>query len=173
MRAGGAGRILRVSSRGPRHEFHRPPAPQLAVLAFLIGRLRGEGWFGDPGSRYTKQVSGSWVAEGHHLLLEMSADYPLRDGLCDRHSVVLVVSAGPEEGSLVSRAYTDGGGVIDYRPTSTADGLVFDDRVPHGSEALRARKILRANSFGYEETFELDHGDGAFVPYARIELSRT
>ncbi len=102
----------------------------------------------------------------------MSADYTLRDGLCDHHSVVMVVSAGPEEGSLISRAYSDGGGVIDYRPTPTAAGLVFDDQVPHGSEALHARKILRVKSFGYEETLELERGDGAFVPYARIEMRR-
>ncbi len=156
----------------PRREHYRPPAPQLEVLSFLIGRLRGEGWLGDPGYRYTKEVTGAWVAGGHHLLLEMSADYPLRDGLFDHHSVLLVVSAGPVKGSLVSRAYTDGGAVIDYRPTPTADGLVFDDQAPHGSEALRARKILRAKSFGYEEMLEVDRGDGAFVPYAGIELRR-
>ena len=167
-----ASRIFRVSVQASRPEFHHPPAPQLAVLAFLIGRLRGEGWLGDPSYRYTKEVSGSWVAGGHHLLLEMSADYPLRDGVCDHHSVVMLVSAGAGEGSLVSRAYTDGGGVIDYRPTPTADGLVFEDQVPHGSEALRARKILRARSFGYEELLEVDRGDGAFVRYASIELRR-
>ncbi len=162
-----------MSSRAPRHEHHRPPAPQLAGLSFLVGHLRGEGWLGDPGYRYTKQVSGSWVASGHHLLLEMSADYPLQGGLCDQHSVVMLVSAGPEEGSLVSRVYTDGGGLIDYRPTPTAEGIVFDDRVPHGSDALRARKILRAKSFGYEETLEVDRGGGDFVPYASIELRRS
>ena len=157
---------------GPQPERHPPPAPQIAVLGFLIGRLRGQGWLGDPDYQYTKQVSGSWMGGGHHLLLEMCADYPLRDGLCDRHSVALVVSPGPEEGSLVSRAYTDGGGVIDYRPVLTAGGLVFDDRVPHGVQALHARKILRATSFGYEETLEVDRGGGAFVTYAKIELHR-
>ena len=135
--------------------------------------MRGEGWLGDPGYRYTKEVSGTWVAGGHHLLLEMAADYPLRDDVCDRHSVVMMVSAGPDKGSLVSRVYHDGGGVVDYHPIPTRDGLAFDDRVPHGSQAVRARKILRARSFGYEETLELDHGDGAFVPYAQIELHRS
>ena len=112
------------------------------------------------------------MAGGHHVLVEMSADYPLRNHVRDHHSVVMVVSAGPDEGSLVSRVYDDGGAVIDYRPTPTRDGLVFDDRVPHGSRATRARKVLRARSFGYEETLEVDLGDGAFVPYAKIDLHR-
>jgi hypothetical protein len=158
---------------GPRQEIHPPPAPQLAAVSFLVGHMRGEGWLGDPDYRYTKDVSGTWVAGGHHLLLEMFADYPLRDDVCDRHSVVMMVSAGPDEGSLVSRVYHDGGGVVDYHPTPTRDGLSFDDRVPHGCQAVRARKILRARSFGYEETLEIDPGDGAFVPYAQIELHRT
>ena len=157
---------------GPQPERHAPPAPQIAVLGFLIGRLGGQGWLGDRDYRYTKQVSGSWVAGGHHLLLEMCADYPLRDGQCDSHSVALIVSPGPEEGSLVSRAYTDGGSVIDYRPVPTAGGLVFDDRVPHGVRARRARKVLRATGFGYEETLEVERDDGGFVPYAKIELHR-
>ena len=135
--------------------------------------MRGEGWYGDPSHRYTKEVSGSWVAGGHHLVLEMGADYPLRDGAWDRHSVVLVISAGPDEGSLVSRAYTDGGSVIEYRPASMAEGLVFDDQVPHGCDALRARKILRPSSLGYDETLEIDRGEGDFVPYSKIALRRT
>ena len=49
--------------------------------------MRGEGWYGDPSHRYTKEVSGSWVAGGHHLVLEMSADYPMRDGVWDRRRV--------------------------------------------------------------------------------------
>ena len=152
---------------------HPPPAPQLARLAFLIGHLRGEGWYGDPSHRYTKEVSGSWVAGGHHLVLEMSADYPMRDGLCDRHSAVLVISAGPDEGSFVSHAYTDGGSVVGYRPASLAEGLVFDDQVPHGCDAHRARKILRPSGAGYDETLEIDRGGGDFEPYAQISLRRT
>ena len=162
-----------MSSRFPRHEIHPAPAPQLAALSFLIGRLRGEGWLGDRSYRYTKEVAGSWVSGGHHVLVEMSADYPLRNHVRDHHSVVMVVSAGPDVGSLVSRVYDDGGAIIEYRPTPTPDGLVFDDRVPHGSKATRARKILRARSFGYEETLEVDMGDGTFVPYAEIELHRS
>jgi len=161
-----------VRSRTPQHEIHPAPAPQLAGLAFLVGRLHGEGWLGDRGYRYTKQVSGRWVAEGHHLLLEMDAEYPLRGGASDRHSVLVIVSAGPEAGSLISRAFTDGGGMIEYRPTATDEGVAFDDRVPHGCDAERARKVLRATSAGYEETLEIDRGDGALVPWARIELQR-
>jgi hypothetical protein len=102
----------------------------------------------------------------------MSTDYPLRDGLCDRHSALLVISAAADENSLVSRAYTDGGFVIEYRPTATGDGLVFDDRVPHGCDAQRARKILRAMPGGYDEILEIDRGDGAFAPYSMIALRR-
>jgi hypothetical protein len=162
-----------MSPLGSRREIHPAPAPQIAALSFLIGHLRGEGWLGDPSYRYTKEVTGSWVAGGHHVLLAMSADYPLRDNECDHHSVVMIVSAGPDAGSLVSRVYHDGGGMFDYDPTPTPEGLAFDDRVPHGSQATRARKLLRSRSFGYEETLELDYGDGAFVPYSNIELHRS
>lgn len=153
-------------------EEHPHPPAHLARLDFLVGRLRGVGWLGNPDYRYTKEVSGSWAAGGHHLVLEMSADYPLGDGECDSHSVLLVVSAGPDPQSLICRAFTDGGRVIEYRPTATAHGLVFDDSVPHGCEAERARKLLRATPTGYEETLEVDHGDGEFVAWARIELER-
>ncbi len=171
MPRAGTAKIGVVSHSGGPHE-HRPPAPQLAGLSFLIGKLSGEGWYADPSQRYTKRVSGAWVAGGHHLALEMSTDYPLRDGLCDRHSALLVISAAADENSLVSRAYTDGGSVIEYRPTATGDGLVFDDRVPHGCDAQRARKILRAMPDGYDEILEIDRGDGAFAPYSMIALRR-
>ena len=151
---------------------HPPPPAHLARLDFLVGRLHGEGWLGSRDYRYTKDVAGAWAAGGHHLVLEMSADYPLRNGQCDSHSVLLVVSAGPEPESLICHAFTDGGRVVDYRLTATADGLVFDDSVPHGCRAERARKLLRATPSGYEETLEVDHGDGEFVAWARIELER-
>ena len=151
-------------------EIHPPPAPQLATLSFLIGRLRGEGWLGDPSYRYTKEVTGVWVAGGHHAFVEMSADYPMRGGGTDRHCVAMVVSA--EEGALISRVFDDGGNSFEYRPQPLEDGLVFDDRVPHGSRGVRARKRLRVRSYGYDELLEVDRGDGAFKPYARVELRR-
>ncbi len=103
----------------------------------------------------------------------MTADYPLRDGVSDRHSALLVVSAGSEAGSLVSRAYTDGGGLRDYRLERTADGFVFDDRVPHDAKAVRARKLLRPTSTGYEEILEVDRGEGEFTPYSEIAFRRS
>ena len=77
-------------------------------------------------------------------------------------------------GSIVD----DGGGAgpgihsLPIRPTATDEGVAFDDRVPHGCDAERARKVLRATSAGYEETLEIDRGDGVLVPWARIELQR-
>jgi hypothetical protein len=153
-------------------EEHAAPAPQLARLAFLVGRLRGEGWLGERDYHYTKQVVGAWAAGGHHLVVDMMAEYPLRNGSCDRHATLLVVSAGAEPGSLIGHAFTDGGGTIDYELRSTSEGLEFDDRPPHGCAAERARKRLRATPGGYEETLEIDRGDGAFAPFAQIRLER-
>ncbi len=57
-------KIDRVSPLSPRLEIHPAPAPQIAALSFLIGRLRGEGWLGDPSYRYTKEVTGLWEGLG-------------------------------------------------------------------------------------------------------------
>ena len=154
-------------------EVHAKPAPQLALLEFMVGKLRGEGWYHDPSRRYTKEGAAGWVAGGHHLLVEMSAVYPLHDGISDAHSVAMIVSAGDDDGSLISRVYTDGGHVIDYLPVATPEGLCFDDRVPHGMKAKRARKLLSRTESGYEETLQVDHGDGEFVDWSKIHLERS
>ena len=153
-------------------EVHAKPAPQLASLEFMVGTLSGEGWYHDPSRRYTKEVSAGWVAGGHHLLVEMSAVYPLHDGVSDAHSVAMIVSADKDNGALISRVYTDGGDVIDYRPVATPEGLCFDDRVPHGMKAKRARKLLARTESGYEETLQVDRGDGEFVDWSKIRLER-
>ena len=54
-----------------------------------------------------------------------------------------------------------------------ARDLTFEDRVPHAVDAVRARTLLRPTALGYEETLEVDHGDGEFKPYSVIELRRT
>ena len=40
------------------HKPHAAPVPQLAEIAFLIGRFEGEGWLEDPSYRYTKSACG-------------------------------------------------------------------------------------------------------------------
>ena len=152
-------------------EEHAEPAPELAALSFLTGRFRGEGLLVDGGERYEKDVTGRWVAGGHHLLLEMTARYSDGRGRRDQHSAVVVVSAGEDTG-LVSVAYTDGGEVIRMEPKATAAGIEFEDEVPHGSGAARARKILHVTDGGYREIFEVDRGDGVFDRYASVDLHR-
>lgn len=150
---------------------HAEPAPQLAALKFLTGEFRGEGLLADAGERYEKDVTGKWVAGGHHLMLEMSARYSDGRGRLDQHSAVVVVSAGDGK-SLVSVAYTDDGEVIGLVPRATDLGIEFEDEVPHGSGAVRARKLLNATDGGYRETFEVDRGDGRFNVYASVDLRR-
>ncbi len=154
------------------HVVHAAPAAQLASLDFLVGRLAGEGTLGQPAHRFTKRVTGSWRAAGHHLVLQMAADYELPDGAIDSHSAVLVVSAGARQGSLVARAFTDGGGMLEYEPILADGGVTFADAVPHARRARRARKRLRPTAKGYEEVLDVDRGDGAWEPWARIELQR-
>lgn len=146
----------------------REPSPVLRELAFLVGHLRGHGWLGAPSRRYGKEVLGRWVAGNQHLLLEMEADYPTDDGRIDRHSAVVLVS---DRGRRVeSRAYTDGGAVIDYVLEREAGAFAFDEQVPHGVEAVRARKVLSPRSSGYEESLLIDPGDGRLVLYAQVEF---
>ena len=155
----------------PHDEHHADPAPQLSVLGFLAGRFRGEGVLTDDGERYEKDVTGTWVAGGHHLLLEMTARYSDGRGRRDEHSAVVVVSAGEDAGFTCS-AYTDGGEVVGMEPKATAGGIEFVDEVSHGSGALRARKLLRPTDDGYREIFEVDRGDGTFDVYASVDLRR-
>ncbi len=152
-------------------EEHAEPAPQLAALSFLTGRFRGEGHLADGGERYEKDVTGKWVAGGHHLLLEMTARYSDGRGRRDQHSAIVLVSAG-DNTSLVSVAYTDGGEVIGLEPKATEAGIEFEDEVPHGSSGVRARKLLRPTDRGYQEIFEVDRGDGVFARYASVDLVR-
>ena len=152
-------------------EQHADPAPQLSVLGFLAGRFRGEGVLTDDGELYEKDVTGTWVAGGHHLLLEMTARYSDGRGRRDEHSAVVVVSAGEGTGFTCS-AYTDGGEVVGMEPRATAEGIEFADEVPHGSGGLRARKLLRPTDDGYREIFEVDRGDGTFDVYASVDLRR-
>jgi hypothetical protein len=152
-------------------ERHDDPASQLATLAFLEGDFRGEGSLADSDQRYEKDVTGRWVAGGHHLILEMVARYFDGKGRRDEHSAVVVVSADNGAG-LSSAAYTDGGEVMNLVPKPIDDGLQFDDEVPHGSGGVRARKILRPTDRGYREIFEVDRGDGQFNLYASVDLHR-
>ena len=152
-------------------EQHDDPAQQLAALSFLAGRFRGEGVLADGRESYEKDVTGRWVAGGHHLLLEMTARYSDGRGRRDEHSAVVLVSAAPDSG-LAGAAYTDGGEVVGMNPKLIDNGLEFADEVPHGSGGVRARKILRTTRTGYTETFEVGRGGGAFDVYATVDLRR-
>ena len=124
---------LRIQMADPHDEKHEEPVPQLGALNFLIGRFRGEGVFTDGGDPYEKDVTRSWVADGHHLLLDMVARYVDSRGRRDEHSAVVVVSA-TDDGGLTGSAYTDGGEVI----ALAAIGDPRRDRVcGHGSSWVR------------------------------------
>ena len=69
-------------------------------------------------------------------------------------------------------AYADGGEVIGLEPKATEAGIEFEDGAPHGSGAVRARKILQATDGGYREVFEVDRGAGVFDRYASVDLVR-
>ena len=106
------------------------------------------------------------------MRLEMTADYLVPDGRIDRHSAMVVVS--DLGGSLSARAYADSGGVFDYDVhldvPGDRDGVWFSDRVPHGVEAVKARKQLVRTDDGYAEVLELELAGGACREHSHIEL---
>lgn len=160
----------------PSDKLAHPPKPQpqlLRQLEFLVGRFQGDGSYSKGGRRFHKEAVGAWEAGGQFLSLRMRVVYPLKDGLFDVHDacVMLGVNAGSQQ--LEARAYTDGGGLIDYALSWDGQSLAFPDRPPgHQPTAQRARKILSPHESGFAERLEVDFGTGAFEPYSLVMMQR-
>ena len=151
----------------------KPPPPLLQQLEFLVGRFHGDGSYSKGGRRFHKQVVGAWEAGGQFLSLRMRVVYPLKDGLLDVHDACVMLGLNATRHQLEARAYTDGGGLIDYELSWDGQRLAFPDRPPgHQPTAHRARKILSPHESGFAEQLEVDFGTGAFEPYALVMMQR-
>ncbi len=160
----------------PSDKLVHPPKPHprlLQRLEFLVGRFQGEGSYSKGSRRFHKDVVGAWEAGGQFLSLRMRVVYPFKDGLLDVHEACVMVGFHATSQQLEARAYTDGGGLVDYELTYDGHSLSFPDRPPeHQSHAKRARKILSPHETGFEERLEVDYGTGAFEPYALVLMQR-
>ena len=153
--------------------------PRLQRLGFLVGHFQGEGQYLKGSRQFQKDVVGAWQAGGQFLSLRMRVTYPLQlelDGRLDVHDAFVVVGINPANKQLEARAYTDGGGMIDYQLEVSGPEIYFPDRLPgHQSQTKalrarkqRARKVLCPHENGFEERLEVDFGTGDYEPYSRI-----
>ena len=160
----------------PSDTLAHPPRPHpqlLQKVAFLVGVFQGEGSYSKGGRRFHKQMVGAWEAGGQFLSLRMRVVYPLKDGLLDVHEACVMLGVNASGQQLEARAYTDGGGLIDYEPTWDGPSLSFPDRPPgHQPKAQRARKILSPHENGFAERLEVDFGTGAFESYSLLLMQR-
>ena len=157
---------------------HRPKEqdPRLQDLGFLVGHFQGEGKYLKGSRQFQKDVDGAWQAGGQFLSLRMRVAYPLKDGRVDVHDAFVVVGLNPANKQLEARAYTDSGGMIDYRLEVAGQEICFPDRPPgHQSKTkalqaheVRARKVLCPHENGFEERLEVDFGTGDYELYSRI-----
>jgi hypothetical protein len=154
--------------------IHQPEKPSAALesVRFLVGHFEGAVELPFEQRSIQKEVVGSWEAGGRFLSLRMAATYRTKNGLWDRHQVFIVLGPDEATGALVSRAYTDGGGIHEFHIVIEERRLMFADRVPHHVPAMAARKVLIPTEDGYEETLELDRGLGVFEPYYRMLIQR-
>ena len=151
----------------------KPPPPLLRKLEFLVGRFHGDGSYAKGGRPFHKQMVGTWEAGGQFLSLRMRVVYPLKDGLLDVHEACVMLGFNTSNHHLEARAYTDGGGLIDYQPSCDGQSLSFPDRPPgHQPKSKRARKILSPYESGFTERLEVDFGTGAFEPYSLVMMQR-
>lgn len=160
----------------PSEKLAHPPKPQpqlLQKLEFLVGRFHGDGSYAKGRRRFHKQVVGVWEAGGQFLSLRMRVVYPLKDALLDVHEACVMLGCNATSQQLEARAYTDGGGLIDYQLSYDGQSLSFPDRPPgHQPKAKRARKILSPHESGFEERLEVDFGAGTFEPYSLVMMQR-
>ncbi len=163
----------------PSDKLVHPPKeqpPLLQQLEFLVGRFQGDGSYSKGSRQFHKDMVGAWEAGGQFLSLRMRVVYPLKDGLLDLHEACVMVGCNATSQQLEARAYTDGGGLLDYELSYDGHSLSFPDRPPgHQSEAKparRARKILSPHETGFEERLEVDFGTGEFEPYALVLMRR-
>ena len=155
----------------PVHEPQKPSAA-LEHVRFLLGHFEGAVELPLEQRSIQKEVVGSWEAGGRFLSLRMAATYRKTDGSWDRHHAFIILGPDDETGTLVSRAYTDGGIIHEFHIVIEEKRLMFVDRVPHHVPAVAARKVLTPTAQGYEETLELDRGLGVFEPYYSISIHR-
>ncbi len=153
---------------------HEPVKPSAALdsVRFLLGHFEGTVELPLEQRSIQKEVVGSWEAGGRFLSLRMAATYRRTDGSWDRHQAFLILGPDEETDTLVSRAYTDGGLIQEFRIVIEERRLMFADRVPHHVPAMAARKVLTPTADGYEETLELDRGLGVFEPYYKMPIQR-
>ncbi len=153
---------------------HQPEKPSAALesVRFLVGHFEGTVELPLEQRSIQKEVIGSWEAGGRFLSLRMAATYRAKNGSWDRHQVFIVLGPDEETGTLVSRAYTDGGMIHEFHIVIEERRLMFADRVPHHVPAMAARKVLTPTMDGYEETLELDRGRGVFEPYYKMPIQR-
>lgn len=160
----------------PSDKLAHPPKPQpqlLRKLEFIVGRFHGAGSYAKGGRRFHKQAVGAWEAGGQFLSLRMRVVYPLKDGLLDVHDACVMLGVNAISHQLEARAYTDGGGLIDYQLSYDGQSLSFSDRPPgHQPKAKRARKILSPCESGFAERLEVDFGTGTFEPYSLVMMQR-
>lgn len=171
-------RHAREQGRAPhgpaRHVHHESgPGTLLARLGFIVGDFEGTGHMASGNGTFTKVLHGRHEAGGRFFSLRMGADYPLPDGRVDHHDALVIVGESADRGSIVARAYTDGGDQHDYVVHIGADQFVFADIVPdHGRHWRRARKILVPTLSGFDERLEVALADGNFEPFYTIAMQR-
>jgi hypothetical protein len=154
--------------------IHEPAKPSAALesVRFLLGHFEGTVELPLEQRSIQKEVIGSWEAGGRFLSLRMAATYRRTDGSWDRHQAFIILGPDEETGELVSRAYTDGGLIHEFHIVIEESRLMFAERVPHHVAAVAARKVLTPTAHGYEETLQLDRGQGVFEPYYSISIQR-
>jgi hypothetical protein len=151
---------------------HGKSGAHLKPLRFLLGHFRGEGRYAMTEYAFQKEVIGSFDAGGRFIALRMDASYPLADGRKDVHKALVIVGAEPSSGNITAHAYTDGGIVREYAIVYSEQALEFADVPPgHAEQWKRARKILKPTNDGFEESLEVDAGEG-FVPYYTIPMRK-
>jgi hypothetical protein len=155
----------------PVHD-HGKSSAHLKPLRFLLGHFRGEGRYAMTEYAFHKEVIGSFEAGGRFIALRMDASYPLADGRKDVHKALVIVGSEPSSGNITAHAYTDGGIVREYAIAHSEQALEFADVPPgHAEQWKRARKILKPTNDGFEESLEVDAGEG-FVPYYTIPMRK-
>jgi hypothetical protein len=106
-------------------------------------------------------------------LQRMAASYPLANGREDTHRALVVVGIKSASKCITGRAHNDGGRTCEYEVEQGGDILQLADALPgHGRQWKSARKTLRPTKDGYEESLEVDAGEG-FINYYNISMRKT
>ncbi len=155
----------------PAHD-HEKPSAALEGVGYLVGHFEGTVHLPAERRSIRKELIGSWEAGGRFLGLRMGVTYQRDDGRSDRHQALVLVAPDWERGGLVAHAFTDGATVHEFRLESEGGALTFPDRVPHGVEAVSARKVLVATGEGFAERLEFDRGLGIYETYYTMSLHR-